>query len=100
VAKPTVIIEAIGREPSPEIVLMMLEPVEQLYCHVGVGQLKDLAVAKLEGYSNAKISERFECSERTIERRLRLILQKLQQELISDHDNSQKKTADRGTRAD
>jgi RNA polymerase sigma factor (sigma-70 family) len=99
-ADESVIIEAIGNEPSPEMVLMMQESVEQLFFHLGVGQLQDLAGAKLEGYSNAEIAERFECSERTIERRLHLIREKLQQELISDHDHSQKKTTDRGTGTD
>ena len=79
---------------------MMQESVEQLFSHLGVGQLQDLAGAKLEGYSNAEIAKRFECSERTIERRLHLIREKLQQELISDYDDSQKKTTDRGTGTD
>ena len=92
-----VLFEAIGSEPSPEMVLMMQESVEQLFSHLGVGQLRDLAGAKLEGYSNAEIAERLGCSERTIERRLHLIREKLQQELIPDDDDSQKKTPDRGT---
>ena len=91
------IVEAIGSEPSPEMVFMMQESVEQLFLHLGVGQLQDLAGAKLEGYSNAEIAEQFRCSQRTIERRLHLIREKLHQELISDHDNSQEKTTDRGT---
>ena len=94
------IIEAIGREPSPEMILMMQESVEQLFSHLGDGQLQDLAGAKLEGYSNAEIAEKFGCSERTIERRLHLIREKLQQELIPEHDHSQKKTTDRGTGTD
>ena len=93
----SVIIEAIGNEPSPEIVLMMQESIEKLFSHLGVGQLQDLAGAKLEGYSNAEIAERFGCSERTIERRLHLIREKLQQELMTENDDSQKKTTDRGT---
>ena len=96
---PSGIMDAIGQEPSPEMVLMMQESVEQLFSHLGVGQLQDLAGAKLEGYSNAEIAERFGCSERTIERRLHLIREKLQQELIPNHDDSKKKTSDRGTGA-
>jgi len=67
------IIEAIGDEPSPEMVLMMNESVEQFFSHLGVGHLRDLAGAKLEGYSNAELAQRLQCSERTIERRLHLI---------------------------
>ena len=89
--------DAIGSEPSPEMVLMMQESIEQLFSHLGDGKLQDLAVAKLEGYSNAEIAVRFECSERTIERRLHLIREKLQQELLINHDSSQDTAADRRT---
>ncbi len=95
-AEDSTIIEAIGTDPSPEMVLMMQESVEQLFSHLGGGQLQELAGAKLEGCSNAEIAARFGCSERTIERRLHLIREKLQQELISDHDNTQNETTDRG----
>ncbi len=88
------IIEAIGDEPSPEMVLMMQESVEQFFSHLGVGHLRDLAVARLEGYSNAELAQRFECSERTIERRLHLIREKCQQELFTDHDHSPEETPD------
>lgn len=94
------LIEVIGSEPSPEMVLMMQESVEQLFFHLGVGQLQDLAGAKLEGYSNAEIAERFGCSERTIERRLHLIREKLRQELVPENDDSQEKITDSGTGTD
>ncbi len=94
------ILEAIGSEPSPEMVVLMQESVEQLFSHLGVGPLRELAVAKLEGYSNAEIARRFECSERTIERRLHLIREKLQQKLISGDDDSTKKTDHRIPRTD
>lgn len=74
------VIEAIGSEPTPDLVLMMKESVEQFFSHLGDGQLKDLAGGKLEGYSNAELAKRFDCSERTIERRLHLIREKCEQE--------------------
>ena len=91
------IIEAIGDEPSPDMVLMMQESVEQLFSQLGVGQLQDLAVAKLEGYSNAELAQRLGCSERTIERRLHLIREKCQQELLVDDEPSPEKTPDRSS---
>ena len=94
------IIEAIGDEPSPEMVLMMQESVEQFFSHLGVGHLPDLAVAKLEGYSNAELAVRFECSERTIERRLHLIREKCQQELFDQDEHTPEKTSDRGPGTD
>ncbi|HIE97038.1 MAG TPA: RNA polymerase subunit sigma-70 [Fuerstia sp.] len=94
------VIEAIGDEPSPEMVLMMQESVEQFFSHLGVGQLRDIAGAKLEGYSNAELAERFDCSERTIERRLHLIREKCQQELIENDEDSPEETTDRGSGED
>lgn len=88
-------IEIIGDEPSPDMVVMMQETVERFFSHLGVGQLRDLAGAKLEGYSNADLAERFECSERTIERRLHLIREKCQQEMNAHDEHSPKKVADR-----
>ncbi len=94
------VIEAIGNEPTPEMVLMMQESVEQFFSHLGVGQLRDLAGAKLEGYSNAELARRFDCSERTIERRLHLIREKCQQELVEKNEYSSEKTTDRGSGTD
>ena len=90
------LVEAIAQEPSPDMVLMMQESMEQFFSHLGVGQLKDLAGAKLEGYSNAELAKRFDCSERTIERRLHLIREKCQQELVEYDEHPSKETPDRG----
>jgi len=94
------LVEAIGDEPSPEMVLMMQESVDEFFSHLGVGQLRDLAGLKLEGYSNAELAERFGCSERTIERRLHLIREKCRQELWDQHEHTPEQTTDRGSGAD
>ncbi len=88
------VLEAVGDEPSPEMVLMMQESVEQFFSHLGVGQLRELAGAKLEGYSNAELARRFQCSERTIERRLHLIREKCQQESLEHDEHSPEKNID------
>lgn len=93
-------IEVIGDAPSPELVLMMQESVEQLFSHLGVGQLRDMTVAKLEGYSNAELAEHFGCSERTIERRLHLIREKCQQEFFNSDEHAGKETTDLGPGTD
>ena len=80
------ILQVIGDQPTPEMVLMMEESFERLISHLGVGQLREIAVAKLEGRSNAEIAHQLACSERTIERRLRLIREKCQQELMDEID--------------
>jgi RNA polymerase sigma factor (sigma-70 family) len=91
---------AIGREPSPEMVVMMEESVKEFLSHLGGGSLQELAGAKLEGYSNAELAVRFACSERTIERRLHLIREKLQQELVNNHDTESHSITDQGSGAD
>jgi DNA-directed RNA polymerase specialized sigma24 family protein len=93
-------IDVIGDEPSPEMVLMMQESIEQLFSVLGVGQLRDLAGAKLEGYSNAEMAQRFGCSERTIERRLHLIREKYRQEMQAEDENPPKYNPDRNPRRD
>lgn len=90
------IIEAIGHEPSPEMALMMQEAVERFFSQLGVGQLRDLAGAKLEGYSNAELASQFGCSERTIERRLHLIREKCQQEVCTNDEHASEENTDRG----
>ncbi|MFK7736007.1 MAG: sigma-70 family RNA polymerase sigma factor [Pirellulaceae bacterium] len=89
--------EAIGDEPTPEMALCLQESVEKLFSHLGGGQLQELAVAKLEGYTNAELAKRFQCSERTIERRLHLIREKCRQELT---DESTSTTTDLRPRTD
>ena len=43
--------------------------------------LRALAIAKMEGYTNQEIAERLDCSLRTVERRLHLIRKKWGREL-------------------
>mgnify|MGYP001814002388 FL=1 len=80
------LIQVIGDEPTPEMVLTMTESFEQLLSHLGDGQLQEIAVGKMEGFSNAELAERFDCSERTIERRLHLIRETCRQELIDQDE--------------
>lgn len=77
-------IEVIGNEPTPEMVAIMTDSFEQLLLHLGDGSLREIAVGKMEGYSNSELAEKYGCSERTIERRLRLIREKCQQEFLID----------------
>lgn len=95
-----VVIEAIADEPSPEMVLMMQESVEQFFSNLGGGSLREMAVAKLEGHSNAELARRFGCSERTIERRLHLIREKSQQDLFQAHECSPEEASDRRSGTD
>jgi len=52
---------------------MMADECRNLLQKLDDPRLRDLALAKMEGYSNQEIADRMDCSLRTVERRLRLI---------------------------
>ena len=93
-------IEVAGDDPTPAMIASMRETMDQFFAALGVGPLRDLAGAKLEGHSNAELAERFECSERTIERRLHLIRQKALHHLAGDDESDPPATADPHTGTD
>jgi DNA-directed RNA polymerase specialized sigma24 family protein len=66
-------VEVIGREPTPEFAAQVAEECCRLLDRLGDPTLRGVAVAKMEGYSNAEIAARQGVVERTIERRLGLI---------------------------
>lgn len=72
--------EVIGDVPTPEFATMMAEECQRLLERSDDPDLEALAVAKMEGYTNEEIAERLGCSVRTVERRLRLIRKKWQEE--------------------
>jgi RNA polymerase sigma factor (sigma-70 family) len=88
------VVEVVGDAPTPEMVAIMAETFEQFFSHLGVGELQEIAVAKLEGHSNAEIARQLQCSERTIERRLHLIREKCQREWLGDNEHSSRKATD------
>ncbi|NLS93279.1 MAG: RNA polymerase subunit sigma-70 [Planctomycetaceae bacterium] len=59
--------------PSPAFAAQIAEQWHRLMDSLDDPSLQDLAVAKMEGFTNRELAGRFDCSERTIERRLRLI---------------------------
>jgi DNA-directed RNA polymerase specialized sigma24 family protein len=60
-------------EPGPEFAAEMAEACRGLLERLPDADLRTLAVAKLEGYSNQEAAKLLGCSLRTVERRLRLI---------------------------
>jgi DNA-directed RNA polymerase specialized sigma24 family protein len=64
--------QAVGDSPTPEFVAIMADQCDRL-----LGQLNDdlrqVAVAKMEDYTNREIAGRLHCSLSTVERSLRLI---------------------------
>jgi RNA polymerase sigma factor (sigma-70 family) len=62
-----------GPEPTPEFAAEMVEAVNGLLAQLADDQLRQIAVLKMEGYSNQEIAEKIGRAVTTIERRLRLI---------------------------
>ena len=68
--------DVIGNEPSPEIAAIMAEEFQGLLDRLGDADLRTIAVAAMEGYSNEEIAQRLNCAVRTVERRRELIRKK------------------------
>lgn len=62
-----------AREPDPAEAAAIAEGLERLLARLGDLTLRQVAVWKLEGYTNAEIGERLGRSEVTIERKVRLV---------------------------
>jgi DNA-directed RNA polymerase specialized sigma24 family protein len=63
----------LGREPTPELAAQVAEECRRLLDALGDNELRAIAVAKMEGYTNAEIARRLGRGESTIERKLGLI---------------------------
>ena len=68
--------QVIGKEPTPEFAVMVGEECNSLLDLLADDDLKAIALAKLEGYTNEEISKQRDCSVRTVERQLQLIRKK------------------------
>jgi RNA polymerase sigma factor (sigma-70 family) len=62
--------------PSPEFAAMMAEEFQRLLEDLHDVEMQAIAVAKMEGASNAETAVQLNCSQRTVERRLNLIRDK------------------------
>lgn len=58
---------------APELAVAVCEEVHRILNLLPDPELQDLAVAKMDECTNKEIAQRFQCSERTVERRLHLI---------------------------
>jgi DNA-directed RNA polymerase specialized sigma24 family protein len=67
--------QLVGTEPTPEIALQLAEEAERLLGTLPSSDLVELALLKMEGYTNEEIAQRWQKAERTVERKLRLIRQ-------------------------
>lgn len=81
---PQLLSSIVGNEPTPQFAAMMAEEIDRLLDRLGDAQLRSLAIGKMEGYSNAEMAGRLQCSLRTVERRLRLIRETYLQEWLDE----------------
>lgn len=67
--------QALGQEPTPELVVQMDEECARLLGRLPNPELKAVALWKMEGDTNEEIAAKLHCAPATVERRLRLIRQ-------------------------
>jgi DNA-directed RNA polymerase specialized sigma24 family protein len=70
---PRGIEDVIGREPTPDFAMQVAEECQRLLDALKDENLRKLAVAKMEGYTNEEIAANFGWSRAKVERKLRLI---------------------------
>jgi DNA-directed RNA polymerase specialized sigma24 family protein len=70
-----------GAGLTPDQIVQLDEEYRRLLDRLGDDVLREVAAAKLEGYTSAEIAARLGCTERTIERRLRVIRRVWQDDL-------------------
>jgi DNA-directed RNA polymerase specialized sigma24 family protein len=65
--------QVVGSEPTPAFAAQVAEECQRLLDKLSDDELRDIAVWKMEGYTNEQIAERLGCALARVERRLRLI---------------------------
>lgn len=72
--------EALGKEPTPELVAMFAEESGRMLEALGDDTLRQIANLKLEGFTNDEIAARLAVTTRTVERKLERIRSKWSKE--------------------
>jgi DNA-directed RNA polymerase specialized sigma24 family protein len=65
--------QVIGSDADPAFAAQMAEEFEVLLARLGDDSLREMALLKLEGYTNEEIAARLKCSPRSVTRRLTVI---------------------------
>jgi DNA-directed RNA polymerase specialized sigma24 family protein len=77
---PVELEQVMGEEPTPEFAVQAAEQYHRLLACLPHKDLQQIAVWKMEGYTNEEIAERSGCAPRTIDRKLQLIRHLWEQE--------------------
>ena len=72
-ADPDAVDDLFSREPDPEVAAEMAETFDRLLAQLGDPRLREIALWKVEGHTNADIAARLGCAERSVERKLHRI---------------------------
>jgi RNA polymerase sigma factor (sigma-70 family) len=70
-----------GQEPTPEFLMQMNEQCDRLLGLLPDDTLRDVAIWKLQRYTDTEIAEKLDCVVRTVERKLKLIRSRWSKEL-------------------
>jgi len=65
--------EVLGDAPTPELAAMVAENCEEMLGRLDDEKLREIALKKLEGYTNDEIAEQLGCVRRSVERKLERI---------------------------
>jgi DNA-directed RNA polymerase specialized sigma24 family protein len=75
--------EVVGQEPSPEFAARVAEEYQLLISRLGDRELERIAIWKMEGFTHDEIAAKLDCSPRTVERKVRIIRGRWQQEDVT-----------------
>jgi RNA polymerase sigma factor (sigma-70 family) len=67
--------QIVGSEPTPEMAAQLAEQAERLLAQLPSPELVELALLKMEGFTNEELAKRWDKTERTVERKLHLFRQ-------------------------
>lgn len=68
--------QVLGDEPTSEMAFLFAETCQEMLDALPDDKLREVAILRMEGYSNPEIAERMNCTLRTIERKLNRIRSK------------------------
>jgi DNA-directed RNA polymerase specialized sigma24 family protein len=71
-------------DPSPALAAELAEQVQHLLSRLQTAELRQIALWKMEGFSNAEVAALRGCTERTVERKVWIIRQIWQAEVAAD----------------
>ncbi len=62
--------EVLGNEPSPELADQVVDQCSELLDQLNDARLNEIAIMRLEGYTNEEIASHLDCAVRTVERKI------------------------------